>query len=106
MKLLLDENLPKKLKQDFQEYEISTVREQGWNGISNGVLLKLMAAEGFEVLITFDKNLQHQQNLDKYPMSVIVLTAASNQYKYLRPLVGLVKEKLVHIAIGITIVSI
>lgn len=103
MKLLLDENLPKKLKQSFEGYEIDTVREQGWNGISNGELLKLMLEKGFEVLITFDKNLQHQQNFDN--VSVIVLTALSNQYKHLQPLVGLIKEKLVHPAIGITIVG-
>jgi predicted nuclease of predicted toxin-antitoxin system len=31
MKLLLDENLPKKLKPDFPEHEIYTVRDKGWN---------------------------------------------------------------------------
>ncbi len=61
MKLLLDENLPKKLKLDFREYEIYTIREKGWNGKSNGELLRVMLEEGFEVLLTFDKNLQHQQ---------------------------------------------
>ena len=42
MKLLLDENLPKKLKQDFSEFEINTVAEMGWAGKTNGELLKLM----------------------------------------------------------------
>lgn len=32
MKLLLDENLPKRLKADLQEYEVSTVQERGWSG--------------------------------------------------------------------------
>jgi predicted nuclease of predicted toxin-antitoxin system len=31
MKLLLDENLPKKLKSDFPEHEIYTVRDKSWN---------------------------------------------------------------------------
>ena len=56
MKLLLDENLPKKLKQDFIDYDIFTVRDQGWNGCENGELLVLMIQNGFELLITFDKN--------------------------------------------------
>ena len=42
MRLLLDENLPKRLKTDFAEHEIYTVRDKGWNGIKNGQLLQLM----------------------------------------------------------------
>ena len=30
MRLLLDENLPKRLKADFPDHEIFTVREKGW----------------------------------------------------------------------------
>lgn len=64
MKLLLDENLPKKLKSDFPEHEIYTVSDKGWNGVKNGELLKLLLQEGFDALLAFDKNLQHQQNFD------------------------------------------
>lgn len=105
MKLLLDENLPKKLKQDFQGNEIYTVREQGWNGIGNGELLRLMLEDGFDVLLTFDKNLQRQQNFIKYPLCVIVLTAESNRYAHLQPLVDRIKEKIDHTTIGVTIVG-
>lgn len=105
MKLLLDENLPKRLKQDFQEYKIFTVRDQGWNGVRNGDLLKLMLETGFQTLITFDKNLRHQQNFDKYPLCVIVLTAFSNQYKYLQPLVARIKEQLESPTIGVITIS-
>ncbi len=75
MKLLLDENLPKRLKQDFSDHEVCTVRDMEWNGIKNGQLLILMVENGFEVLLTFDKNLQHQQNFKKYTLSVLVLSA-------------------------------
>jgi hypothetical protein len=57
MKLLLDENLPKRLKLDFAEHEIYTVRDKNWNGIKNGELLKLLLANDFDALLTFDKNL-------------------------------------------------
>ena len=33
MKLLLDENLPKRLKQDFKEHKIYTAADKGWTGI-------------------------------------------------------------------------
>ncbi len=66
MRLLLDENSPKHLKQDFPEHEIYTVREKRWNGIKNGDLLKRMIDNNFDALLTYDKNLQHQQNFLKY----------------------------------------
>lgn len=87
MKLLLDENLPKKLKRDFPEHKIYTVSDEKWNGKKNGELLKLMLKEKFDVLLTFDKNLQFQQNFQKYPITVIVLTAENNAYITLRVLV-------------------
>jgi len=86
MRRLLDENLPKKLKLDFPEHEIFTVRDKGWNGIKNGKLLELMVADGFHALLTFDKNLQYQQNFQKYTLTVFVLNASANTYGVLTQL--------------------
>ncbi len=86
MRLLLDENLPKRLKEDFPAHEVFTVREMGWNGIKNGALLRLMLQEGFNAFLTFDKNLQHQQNFSKYPLTVFVLHAPMNRYSVLTTL--------------------
>jgi hypothetical protein len=94
MKLLLDENLPKKLKLDFTEHEIYTVGDKGWNGIQNGKLLKLLIEENFDALLTFDKNLQYQQNFKKYTINVFVLTATINSYSELTKLSPKVKEYL------------
>ena len=65
MKILIDENLPKRLKAGFLEHEIFTVSDMDWNSKKNGELLKLMIDEGFNVILTFDKNLQYQQNFKK-----------------------------------------
>ncbi len=86
MRLLLDENMPKRLKQDFPEHEVYTVRDKSWNGIKNGELLELMLANQFDALLTFDKNLQHQQNFSKYTITVFVLSAPINQYAVLTDL--------------------
>ena len=86
MRLLLDENLPKRLKFDFPGHEVFTVRDKQWNGIKNGELLKLMLDNGFDALLTFDKNLQFQQNFDKYMIAVFVLTATNNTYNELTKL--------------------
>ena len=94
MRLLLDENLPKRLKQDFFNYEVFTVRDKGWNGTKNGELLKLLQENSFDAFLTFDKNLQYQQNFSKYTITVFVLSAKSNQYKELTGLVSKIKEYL------------
>ena len=94
MRLLVDENLPKRLKLDFPEHEVYTVREKQWNGISNGELLKLLVENSFDALLTFDKNLQHQQNFLKYTVTVFVLTAKINQYKELTKLTRKIKAYL------------
>jgi predicted nuclease of predicted toxin-antitoxin system len=94
MRLLLDENLPKRLKNDFPDHEIYTVREKGWNGIKNGPLLKLMLENSFHALLTYDKNLQHQQNFHKYTIAVFVLSAVNNTYIELTKLSPMVHEYL------------
>lgn len=94
MKLLIDENLPKRLKLDFSDYEIFTVSDRGWNSKTNGELLQLMLDEGFEVLLTFDRNLQYQQNFVKYPIAVFVLSADDNAYLTIKPLVPIIRQLL------------
>ena len=94
MKLLLEENLPKRLKADFPEYEVFTVRDKGWNSKKNGELLDLMLAENFDVLVTFDQNLEYQQSFEKYPITVCVLIAENNTYRVLSELVPGIKNEL------------
>lgn len=86
MKLLLDENLPKRLKTDFPEHEVFTVRDIGWTGKKNGELMSLLIDKAFDALLTFDKNLQYQQNFNKYQLPVIVLFAPDNTYMTLKEL--------------------
>lgn len=94
MKLLIDENLPKRLKKDFSEHEIFTVSDKNWNSKKNGELLELMLREKFDALLTFDKNLQHQQNFTTYPILVIILNAQDNTYSTLQPLIPQIHQLL------------
>ena len=94
MRLLLDENLPKRLKQDLNEHEIYTAVEKGWASVSNGKLLELLIEFKFGALLTFDKNLQYQQNFTRYTISVIVLNTTDNSYLTLKALVPKIKAVL------------
>jgi hypothetical protein len=94
-KVLLDENLPLKLKYRLQDVcEIYTVNDKGWNALENGGLINTMQDDGFDYLITSDKNLQYQQNLAKYSMSFIVLNVPNNNYETILPLVPKIKAVL------------
>ena len=94
MRLLLDENLPKRLKQDLAGHEVYTAADKGWTGVSNGKLLTLLSENNFDALLTFDKNLQYQQNFSKYTIAVIVLNAPDNSYLTLKTLVDKIKTVL------------
>src|SRR5829696_10465525 len=95
MKILLDESLPRKLSRDFgPSHDVFTVRDMGWLGQKNGALIRLMVDNGFEALITVDRNLSYQQNLDRLPISVFVLCAVNNRLDTLQSLVPNLLQRL------------
>lgn len=79
MKILLDECVTKHLKPYLAEHEVYTVREMQWSGIKNGRLMAFCVEHAFDILLTIDKNLQYQQNLDHYPISIVVLNSFSSK---------------------------
>jgi len=86
VKVILDECLPRRLVRDLQPHLVTTVSREGWAGSKNGALLKLIIPE-FDVFITVDGNLIHQQNLQGMSLRVIILHAVNNRYETLEPLV-------------------
>jgi predicted nuclease of predicted toxin-antitoxin system len=85
MKLLLDECVPRKIRLLFEADGIfcETVRDAGWSGKENGELLSL-AEQQYEVLLTIDKNIRHQQNLVGRNISILIIRTASNDYEDIR----------------------
>jgi len=57
----------------------------GWSGIENGELLRL-AAGTFDVFVTADRGLEHQQNLEGLDLGVVVLVARTNRFEAYQPL--------------------
>ena len=83
MKILLDECVTKHLKPHLPNHEVYTVRELQWSGIKNGRLMALCVENAFDILLTIDKNLQYQQNLNRYPISIVVLNSVSSKVEEL-----------------------
>lgn len=94
MKVLLDENLPHQLRHEIVGHDIFTVAYMGWSGIENGELLERAAVGDFDVLITNDRGLEYEQDLDSLPIAVIVLLAESNTMEAIRPLYPQLDEAL------------
>jgi hypothetical protein len=85
VRILLDESLPRPLARLLPGHEIRTVAQMGWAGTRNGPLLRLAAAE-FDVFLTADQNLEHQQHHATLPIAVVVVVAATNTVEAIRPL--------------------
>ena len=97
MKILLDECTPHVLKRLLTGFEIKTVQDKGWSGITNGALLRL-AERWFDVLITSDQNLKYQQNLSKRQLAIIQLP--TNQIPLVVKLAPQIKVALERIQSG------
>jgi len=72
--LLLDESVPVGLRGILTAFEVKAAPEMGWAGISNGKLLDLAEAAGFEIMVTADSNIRAQQRLIGRQISLVVLT--------------------------------
>ena len=79
MKILLDHNLDRRLKDHLTEHETATVQEQGWSDVLNGELLSLAEENGFDVLLTADSNIKNQQNLSNRKIATLILRAFNNR---------------------------
>ena len=72
--VLLDENLPQKLRLHLGNHTVNTVGYRGWAGISNGALIAAAEQAGFDVMISADQGLNYQQNLKGRRLAVVVLS--------------------------------
>jgi len=79
LKILLDHNLDRRLKNHLTDYETATTQEQNWADVLNGELLALAEENGFDVLLTADTNIKSQQNLSNRRISILVLRAFNNR---------------------------
>jgi hypothetical protein len=73
MRVLFDQGTPLPIRAHLDQHEVLTASQQGWSTLKNGDLLSVAEAAGFEVLLTTDKNLRYQQNLDGRKIAVLVL---------------------------------
>lgn len=93
MRLLLDENLPVDFASEMADHEVSTVSGLGWQGVTNGELLR-RASGRCDCLVTMDRSIASQSEISPHPFGVLVLRARSNRMRDLRRLAPAVLEAL------------
>ena len=75
MLILLDENLPHKLRLLIPGHDVRTVAYQGWKASSNGALLTAAEDASFDVIVTADQSLSYQQNMKGRKLALVVLSS-------------------------------
>lgn len=93
MRIILDECLPRRLIRDISEHAVTTVPRQGWAGMTNGALIERISPE-FDIFITMDSNIVHQQNLSGADVCLSVLHGSNSRYETLRPLVPAMRNAI------------
>lgn len=91
MRVLFDQATPVPIRPYLEGHDVRTAAQQGWDTLKNGELLAAAETDGFDVLLTTDKNMRYQQNLAGRKIAVVVL--GQQQWPSLRTHVQRVVER-------------
>jgi|SRR5579863_3231185 len=92
MRILFDQATPLPLRAFLKGHTVKSAWEQGWDRLKNGDLLDAAERDGFEILLTTDRNMSYQQKMDGRRIAVVVL--GRQQWPDLRPHVALIVRAL------------
>jgi predicted nuclease of predicted toxin-antitoxin system len=84
--IFIDECVDWRLVRSLTAHQAKTARQMGWSELKNGTLLR-EASQQFEIFITTDKGIKHQNNIIAIDIAVIILRPLKNQLSNLLPLV-------------------
>ena len=74
MLVLFDHSTPAPLTSYLIGHTVTEARDRGWDRLSNGDLLTEAERAGFDVPLTADKSIRHQQNLRGRKIAIVVLS--------------------------------
>ena len=98
-RVLFDEDMPRQLRRDLPEFEIRTVQEEGWSAIQNGELLR-RASASFDVMVTADQRLQHQQNIASFNIGVVIIVTVDTRLPNIRKAVLQLRTAILNVEPG------
>ncbi len=98
MKVLIDQHVSARLGRLLTGHDVTHASSMGWAELANGVLLTAAEADGFEVFLTADQNIQYQQNLTGRRIGLVVL--GTNQLGTLFANVERIRQAMEAVAAG------
>ena len=90
MLVLFDQGTPRGIARWLLNHTVKEAKSQGWDRLTNGELLNAAEQAGFDVLLTTDKNLRYQQNLEARRIAIVVL--GKGRWRLIRPMISAVVE--------------
>ena len=102
-RVLFDEDVPRQLRRELPEFQIRTVQEEAWSSVKNGELL-LCGSRSFDVLVTADKRLRHQQNISRYNIGVVVIATRDTRLPRLQEVVDELREAIRDVPSGSVVI--
>ena len=100
MKILLDECLPLGFRHHLTGHEVHTAQWAGFKSLKNGRLLQEAESAGYDVFVTTDQGIPHQQNLAGRKISVLVIRSRTNQIEDLLTSVAAILVELAKVQPG------
>lgn len=95
MKILFDQGVPKPLEAYLAGHDVRRAHPLGWAEKKNGELLALAETAGFEMFVTTDQNLRHQQKLRTRKLAVFVL--GRGNWPEIKPYASEIAAKIISI---------
>ncbi len=77
-----------------ERHVIRTVAEMGWRGTKNGELLRRVRDAGFGAIVTADRHIEHQQNIARSGVGLVVMHPRRVRIQELAPLAPAVSAAL------------
>jgi predicted nuclease of predicted toxin-antitoxin system len=95
MKILIDEQLNRRMKFELSNFDVYLTKDLGWSGLQNGELREQLNDNGFQFLITADKNMPFQQNFKRINFKIILLDITDlvwiNEQQFVPKIIGLLQ---------------
>ena len=93
MRIVFDKNVPAGVRAFLPRHDVRTFDEMGWpRQLENGELLDKTESSGFDVVVTADQNIRHQQNLTNRKLALVVL--GSNIWPIVREYAATIATKV------------
>lgn len=95
MKLLLDECLPRRIKNHLKEFNVFTVGDKGWSSLKNGNLLRAAITDNSDIQLTVDKKLKHEQNVKQLNIAIVIFDVIRNKEEDIIPLLSKFRSQII-----------